>query len=350
MSLLGPLHFSALMSPWALLLLLGVAAVLVAELMAGAPGVLSLSTGATLGQIRGHSRYVARRLPALLRALGLTLLVIALARPITGYQVRKDRANIIDIMLCVDCSQSMLSMDFISGGQRQNRLDVTKEAVRSFLESRKDKSSDQFGLDRIGLICYATYAWTQSPLTLDYGVLEHEIERAAVSQDPGKQATAIGSAIGLAVSRLRKSEAKSKVVILLTDGNSNTGDIDPITAAGLAKEYGIRVYTIGAGSVSGGFLPTPSIFGNMMLRQNSEGIDEATLNKIADTTGGKYYRAKDTESLLKAYKEINQLETTDVELNDYYEHTEGFLPFAVLGALSMLLSVFVRRQWFEIIP
>jgi len=350
MSLLGPLSFSTLMSPWALLLLVGVAAVFVAELTAHAPGVLSLSTGETLSRIRGRSRYLMRRLPALLRALGLTFLVIALARPITGYQVRKDRANIIDIMLCVDCSQSMLSMDFISGGERKNRLDVTKEAVQSFLDSRKDKKSDQFGLDRVGLIFYATYAWTQSPLTLDYGVLEHELAHAEVSRDPGKQATAIGSAIGLAVSRLRKSEAKSKVVILLTDGINTAGDIDPITAAGLAKEYGIRVYTIGAGSVSGGFVPTPSIFGNMMLRQTSEGIDEETLQKIAETTGGKYYRATDTESLLEAYEEINQLETTEVELDDYYEHTEGFLPYAILGALSLLLAEFVRRQWFEIIP
>lgn len=350
MNLLSPFQFSALLSPWALLLLLGVAGVLAAELAAGPPGALNFSTGETLRRIRGRSRSMARRIPALLRALGLTLLVIALARPISGYQVRKDRANIIDIMLCVDCSQSMLSMDFISGGQRKNRLDVTKEAVRSFLDSRKNKSTDQFGLDRVGLICYATYAWTQSPLTLDYGVLEHEINRAKVSQDPNKQATAIGSAIGLAVSRLRKSEAKSKVIILLTDGINTAGDIDPLTAAGLANEYGIRVYTIGAGSVSGGFVPTSSIFANIMLRQNSEGIDEETLKKIADITGGRYYRATDTESLLQAYDEINQLETTEVALDDYYEHKEGFLPYAILGTAAMLLAVFVRRQWFEVIP
>jgi Ca-activated chloride channel homolog len=289
-------------------------------------------------------------LPALLRALALALLVLALARPIMGYTTRKDRANVVDIMLCVDVSGSMRSMDFVSGGQRRDRLYVTKDAVRDFIESRKVRSNDRFGLDRVGLVLYGAYAWTQCPLTLDYGVLERELNQAEINLESEKsQRTAIGSAIGLAVSRLRKSEAKSKVIILLTDGLNNSGELDPITAARLAKDYGIRVYTIGAGSTEGGLVPTQTLFGSM-LQRSSEGIDETTLKKIAETTSGKYYRATDTESLRQAYHEINQLETTEVELGDYYEHSEGFFPYALMGAAVMLLSVFAKRYWFETIP
>lgn len=350
MDLVRPFTFSALMSPWALVLLAGVAAILAAEFTARAPGSVDLSTGETLARIRGRAKDMKRRTPALLRAVGLALLVIALARPITGYQVRKDRANVIDIMLCVDVSGSMKSQDFVSGGQRHDRLFVTKQAVRDFLNSRKERSNDRFGLDRIGLVLYAKYAWTQCPLTLDYGILEHELDRTEINvEDEKAQRTAIGSAIGLAVSRLRKSEAKSKVIILLTDGLNNAGELAPMTAAGLAKDFGIRIYTIGAGSLEGGLVPVQGLFGPF-LQRTTEGIDEEALKKIAAATDGQYYRATDVQTLREAYQEINRLETTEVELDDYYEHTEGFVPYAVAGTLLMLASVFARRYWFEVIP
>lgn len=344
------LRFSSLMNPWALLLLLAVAAVLAAELTARAPGAVTISTGETLRRIRGRGRRHLRRVPALLRAAGLSLLVIALARPIMGYTVRKDRANVTDIMLCVDVSRSMLALDFVARGQRLDRLTVTKAAVRDFLDNRKQRTQDRFGMDRIGLVLYSTYAWTACPLTLDYGVVEREIDRAAVNeQDQTRQSTAIGSAIGLAVSRLRKSEAKSKVIVLLTDGLNNAGELDPMTAARLAKEYDIRIYTIGAGSVEGGVVPMQTLFGVMMNR-SAGGIDEDALKKIASATGGKYYRATDFESLAEAYAEINKLETTEIDVNDYVEHKDGFVPFAVLGAALMLATVFSRRLWFDTIP
>ncbi len=345
-----PFTFNALMNPWALLLLIGVAAVLVAEITARMPGAIELSTGETVAQIRGRRAYLRRHIPALLRALGLSLLVLSMARPIMGFQVRKDRADVVDIMLCVDVSGSMKSQDFVSGGQRRDRLYVTKEAVHDFIDSRKMKSHDRYGLDRVGLVLYATYAWTQCPLTLDYGVLERELDRAEINvEDPNKQRTAIGSAVGLGVSRLRKSEAKSKVIILLTDGLNNAGELAPMTAANLAKEYNIRIYTIGAGSAEGGLVPVQTLFGPV-LQRTAEGIDEEALKKIALATGGKYYRATDTSSLQEAYREINKLETTQVELGDYYEHKEGFFPFAVLGGAILLASVFSRRYWFEAIP
>ena len=350
MSLLGPFSFSALMSPVYLLLLVGVALLLVAEIAVRAPGTLNISTGETLARVGARRGEFARRLPALLRAAGLALLIVALARPVTGFKTRKERVNIVDIMLCVDVSGSMRSMDFIAGGKRRDRLFVTKEAVRDFLRSRKQKSNSRFGIDRVGLVLYAKYAWTQCPLTLDYGVLERELELVDINPQEEKSGrTAIGSAIGLALSRLRKSEAESKVIILLTDGLNNSGELDPITAARLAKDYDIRIYTIGAGSLEGGVVPQRGIFGRIWAPA-SEGIDEDTLKKIASATGAKYYRATDTESLVEAYNEINQLETTEVELGDYYEHEEGFVPYVFAGTLALLLSVFSKRLWFEVIP
>ena len=349
-TLLGPFYFNSLMTPWALLLIIPVLLLFFAEIAARTPGVMLISTGETLAKIRGHRRFLLRRLPAVLRLVALTLLIIALARPITGYRVQRDRANITDIMLCVDVSGSMQSMDFIVHGERQDRLFVTKQAVRDFLASRKDRPADRYGLDRIGLVLYATYAWTAAPLTLDYGVLEHELNNASIDPDDRKRtSTAIGSAIGLAVAKLRKSEAKSRVIILLTDGLNNAGEIDPITAARLAKEYDIRIYTIGAGSTAGGVIPVQTLFGVQMQR-TGDGVDEEALKRIASATGGRYFRATDTASLADAYAEINKLETTEVEIGDYYEHSEGFLAYAVAGTVVMLASIFSRRRWFEAIP
>lgn len=348
--LMEPFLFTHLSQPWVLLLLLAVAVLLAAELTARAPGVMTISTGETLAGIGSRRRALWRRAPAVLRALGLALLVVALARPLQGFQARKDRAEVIDIMLCVDVSGSMRAMDFLLDGQNVNRLDITKKVVHDFVDSRKDKSEDRYGLDRLGLILFAGFAWTQCPLTLDYGVLERELDRAYIdAQDQRKQRTAIGSAIGLAVSRLRKSEAKTKVVILLTDGMNNAGQLDPITAAQLAKEYGIRVYTIGAGSREEALVPVQTLFGERMQVVRAP-IDDTSLERIASATGGRYYRATDTGSLTKAFAEISTLETTEIEIGDYYDYKEGFVPYAVLGACALLGSIFSRRLWFDPIP
>jgi len=350
MNLLSLFRFNALASPWALALLVVVALLLAAELTAGPPAALTVSTGETIARIRAHRKALLRRAPALLRAVGLALLVVALARPLQGHQLRKDRTNVIDIMLFVDVSGSMKAMDFVSGGHQQDRLHVTKAAVRHFINSRKDRRGARYGLDRLGLVLYAGYAWTQCPLTLDYGILERELDLAEIDEvDPRKRGTAIGSAVGLAVSRLRKSEAKSKIIILLTDGLNNAGELGPITAAQLAKEYDIRIYTIGAGTTGEVIIPSRQLFGTTMVRANMQ-IDEDTLKKIAETTGGKFYRATDTASLEGAYAEIDELETTEVEIGDYYEHEEGFVPYAVAGTAALLLAIFSRRYWFETIP
>lgn len=349
MSLIGLFGFDTLVHPWALVLLLGVALLFLAEAVAGPPGAMRISTGETLARLQRRRGTLLRRLPALLRAAGLALLVIALARPLKGLQPRMDSANVVDILLCVDVSGSMKAMDFVVQGQRRNRLDVTKIVVRDFIENRS-MGRGQYGVDRLGLILYAGYAWTQCPLTLDYGILERELELAQIDElDPKSRSTAIGSAIGLAVSRLRKSEADSKVVVLLTDGRNNAGELDPITAAHLAKDYGIRVYTVGAGSR--GEVPFPQqVLGRPTMQRAYLPVDDETLERIASLTGGHYYRATDTLSLQEAYDEIDQLETTEVEIGDYYEYEEGFVPYAMVGTLALMLSIFSRRVWFDAIP
>jgi len=346
----GPFHFSALLNPWFLLLLVIPLLVFAAEITARAPGALTVSTGDTLARIRGHRRTLLRKLPALLRLLGLILLIIAIARPVRGLQPRKDSQNVVDIVLCVDVSGSMRAMDFVSQGTQRDRITVVKDAVCDFIEKRKNREGDRFGIDRIGLILYAGYAWTQCPLTLDYDVLKREVASATIDEnDPKKNGTAIGSAIGLGVSKLRKSEAKSKVLVVLTDGRNNAGELDPITSAQIAKEFGVRIYTIGAGTGGEVLVPTRSLFGEVMQPMNLP-IDEDTLKKIADTTGGRYFRAADTESLEGAYAEINKLEKTEIQIDDYYEHEDVFVPWAVAGGLLLGLSVFSRRLWFEPVP
>jgi Ca-activated chloride channel family protein len=348
MSLLQPFKFNMIADPWILLVLVAVFALLLAELFRRPAASLSVSTGGILARVRGKKQTLVRHVPALLRALALTFLVIALARPMQGLERRTDRANVVDIMLCVDVSASMTAADFFANGEPRDRLYVTKAAVGDFIDSRKVERDDRYGLDRIGLILYGTFAWTQCPLTLDYGVLEREIVNAHVARDVSKSQTAIGSAIGLAVSRLRDSEAKSKVIILLTDGINNSGQLDPITAAKLAADYGIKVYTIGAGSTEGGVARSRGILG--LVTRRSDPIDEAAMKSIAEVSGGKYYRATDTESLLAAYDEINRLEATEIDVGDYFEYKEGFVPYASAGMIAMIASIFARRRWFDPIP
>lgn len=333
------LDIDAFRDPTLLFLLIPVFLLLLAEWFARPHGVIRISTGSEIGELpRNHSEGL-RRVPTVLRALGLALLILALARPLTGMRPRVESAEVRDIMLAVDVSGSMTAKDFRIDNKPEDRLFVTKLAVRDFIDSRKVDIGDRFGMDRVGLLLYASYAWIQTPLTLDYALLEHDLKNVYIDQNDEKHnRTAIGSAVGLSLNNLMKSEAESKVIILLTDGINNAGALDPLTAAELANERGIRVYTIGAGATS------RSTFSG----QNP--IDEETLQKIAETTGGKYYRATDLETLREAYREINELETTEIELGEVYDYDEGFLPYAIFGTALVLCSVLMRRQWFEAIP
>jgi Ca-activated chloride channel family protein len=346
MNWLGPFAFDAMAYPRLLWLLPAVLLLFAAEYFARAPGAVLISTGGTLASLAGGARQRLRHLPAVLRAVGLALLLIALAGPLNGYDVRKDRASVIDIMLTVDVSGSMTQQDFTYNGRPVDRLFIAKQAVADFIRSRKF-AGERFGADRLGLILFAGIAWTQCPLTLDYAILERELANAQIDNErKDKEGTAIGSALGLSVRRLSQSEAKSKVCILLTDGINNKGELDPMTAAHIAKEYGIRVYTIGAGSTEEGVVWG----GNVLMPVQRQPIDEDSLRQIAELTGGRYYRATDTQSLMKAYEEIDALERTEIDAGDYYEYREAFLPYAISGGLLLLAAAITRRRWFEALP
>ena len=322
---------------------------LVWECRMKAPAAIHLSTGDRLAALVRERQSWARFVPPVLRCAGLLLLLVALAGPLHGFRVRAENADVIDIMLCVDVSTSMAENDFRIGFKPANRLDVTKIAVANFIESRRLSPEDRFGVDRLGLILYAGIAWTACPLTLDYGILEHEIGRVepVAERERNKSGTAIGSAIGLAVRRLSQSEAKSKVIVLLTDGVNNRGELDPVTAAQVAKAYDIRIYTLGVGSVADaqqmGAISAPA-------RNRGDLVDEATLRRIAETTGGSYFRATDVASLEESYKEINELETTNIDAGTVYEYDEGHMPWLLLGALFLGTAVYSRRVWFEVLP
>ncbi len=337
-------NYDGLAYPLLLWLSLGILALFFAEVFAKAPGAVRISTGELLARLRQRRPDdMLRHIPAGLRLLGLFLLLMALAGPMRGYHVRPDRANVIDIMLCLDVSGSMRQQDFMIDGQPRDRMYVARESARRFVNNRRESQDTRFGLDRIGLILFAGLAWTQCPLTLDYDILDRELDNSDIAPDR-KQGTAIGSALGLAVRRLSQSDAESKVVVLLSDGVNNRGELDPLDAARLAKEYGIRVYTIGAGAVEEvvvrrGFFP-----------MRTEAIDEETLKEIAAITGGRYYLATDTEALIRAYEEIGALETTEVDVGDYYEARIEALPYMIAGALALLASVLSRRLWFEVLP
>lgn len=274
----------------------------------------------------------ARRLaplPPTLGALGLTLLVLALARPQTGLQERIVTSETVDIVLAIDTSTSMRAIDLVEGRDReQNRLDAVKAVAADFIRSREG--------DRLGLLAFAQMPYTVSPLTLDRGWLLTRLEDMKTGELP--DGTAIGSALASAVNRLRDSEAASKIIVLLTDGIHNAGDLDPLSAAPLAEALGIRVYTIGAGSTGPVNVPVSDMFGRTVYRKTRIPIDEDTLRRIADLTDGRFFRAENRSQLEETFTEIDELEKTEIELTEYVDYTERFVPAAAAGLLLLLLG------------
>ena len=275
-----------------------------------------------------------------LRAVALILLVVALARPQLGKAATQIYTEGIDIMLAVDLSGSMLSEDFQLDGRRANRLDAVKAVVRTFLEHRPG--------DRVGLVLFAGRPYTQSPLTLDHGWLLKNLERAHIGMI--EDGTAIGSALATAVSRLEASDAKSKIVILLTDGQNNTGKVPPLTAAEAAKTLGYRVYTIGAGTRGSAPFPQTDAFGRKVYVSLPVDIDEDTLRHIADITGGKYFRATDTASLQEIYDEIDKLERSPEQGLQYLEYHELYVWLAVPALLLLAAEAVLAQTWLRVLP
>ncbi len=273
-------------------------------------------------------RYWLRHLPFVLRLAAFALMTVALARPQGVEQQSKINAEGIDIMLAIDISGSMLARDF-----QPDRLTAAKEVAGNFISDRQG--------DRIGLAVFAGEAFTQSPLTTDKSTLQTLLAR--VRSGVIEDGTAIGNGLATALNRLRESEAKSKVVILLTDGVNNRGEISPLMAADIAADMGIKVYTIGVGKRGKAPYPAIDMVGNMTYQMMDVEIDEETLSEIASRTGGKYFRATDKQKLKAIYDEINQMEKSKVEITDLTIYHEQWVPLLLL-ALALLLAEMLFAQ------
>lgn len=291
---------------------------------------------ASLGAVRSSMslRMLLAWLPGALGAVGLAVLIVALARP---QQV--DRRTIvehegIDILLVLDTSGSMEAEDYRMGGRDASRLEVAKETIARFAEGRPD--------DRLGLVVFGEEAFTQVPLTTDHEALIRFLRLVRIGM-AGQRATAVGDAVAVASKRLTDLDAPSRVVILLTDGRSNAGQVEPQQAAEAARALGVKVYTVGVGSANGG---GGGLFG--LLGGRSGELDEATLKSIAKTTDARYFRAGDTESLEQVYATIDELETSTAEVEELTQREERFRPWAVAGllliALQFLLGGTVLRR------
>lgn len=274
-------------------------------------------------------------LPFVIRLLTVALLILAIARPQSKNDEERVEGEGIDIMLCMDVSGSMLAEDF-----KPNRMEAAKEVAAKFIEGRKT--------DRIGLVIFSGESFTQCPLTTDHGVLISQVYgvRSGVLQD----GTAIGSGLATGVERLKKSESKSKVVVLLTDGENNGGLIDPATAMEIAKTFNVKVYTIGVGTEGFATMPQQSAGGGITRTQEKVNIDEKLLKEIARQTGGAYFRAIDNESLQNIYSQIDQLEKTKIETSRFAKYAEEFYWLAIAAAVLLLIELWLRYKVFRKFP
>jgi Ca-activated chloride channel family protein len=276
-----------------------------------------------------------RHLPAVLRWAALALLIVALARPQKTSSEEQIFTEGIDIVLTLDISTSMAAMDF----QPDNRLEAAKKVAAEFVDHRTS--------DRIGLVVFSAQSFTQCPLTLDYRVLKDLMSK--VEMGMVEDGTAIGMAIANGVNRLRDSKAKSRVMILLTDGQNNRGELDPVTAAQTAAALGIKIYTIGVGTRGMAPYPQQTPFGIRTV-QIPVNIDEDMLREIARLTHGRYFRATDTQELQQIYQEIDRLEKSKVEITHYRKVAELFYPYLALALLGLAVEAILLRTRFRKIP
>ncbi|MCM8823890.1 MAG: VWA domain-containing protein [Candidatus Omnitrophica bacterium] len=276
----------------------------------------------------------------ILRLLVLILFSLGLSRWRIPIYDTKIETEGIDIVLILDTSTSMLAEDFTLYGKRINRLDAVKDVVERFIHTRKN--------DRIGVVVFAAKAYTVSPLTFDYNWIVENLERVKIGMiDDG---TAIGSAILVGLNRLKESKAKSKIIILLTDGVNNAGKISPIAAANVAKSLGVRIYTIGAGTKGVAPYPVKDFFGKIVYKPIEVDIDEQTLMDISKITDGRYFRATDTKSLREIYEEINRLEKSPIQDKGYAEYKELFPIFVSGSMLFLFLEVLLNSTILRKIP
>ena len=275
-----------------------------------------------------------------LRWLALALFVVGLARPQYSESETTVKASGIDIVIALDLSTSMESEDFMLDGQRVNRLDIAKNVLRQFIEKRPG--------DRIGIVAFARQAFIASPITLDHMFLVQNLERLNLRTI--EDGTAIGAGLMAALNRLRDLQAKSKLVVLMTDGQNNVGKIPPNTAAEAAEALKVKVYTIGVGTRGTAPVPRVNVFGQKVYVQAPVDIDEDTLKAIAQRTGAKYYRADSTDTLRKIYDDIDRLEKTDVEVKNYVRVDELFAWAVVPGLFLLLLEILLSHTVWRRLP
>ncbi len=292
---------------------------------------------------RLHSTWAVRLrlVPFALKLLAFIFLAIAMARPQAGLRSKEVVSSGVDIMIAIDTSGSMQALDFELNGKRHSRLNVIKTVVEEFVQKRPT--------DRIGMVVFGSEAYTQCPLTLDHGVLLSLAKQVQIGA--AGDATALGSALGVATKRLKDLPGKSKIVILLTDGVSNAGTLSPDLAAQAAASLGIKVYTIGAGTAEEAPIPVQDpLFGGERIVYQKVPIDEETLKRIASTTGGQFFRATDTNELRNIYATIDSLEKTEIKIQEKADYEERYAIFAALAVVFFVTAVFLQEWRLRIFP
>ena len=273
----------------------------------------------------------------ILRMLVIVFLIVGFARPQKGLITREETTRGIDIILCLDTSTSMRALDF----KPKNRFDSAKEAAMEFVKLRKN--------DNIGVVVFSGLAFTQCPLTTDHEALLQFLDKTEIGMTQ-LDGTAIGTAIMTSIARLKEGHGKSKIIVLLTDGRNNMGEIDPITAAKAAQSLDIKIYTIGAGAPGKALYPVEHPIFGLQYVYLPEELDETTLRQIAQITEGRYFRVKNRSEMLEAYKEIDKLEKTEIKKYEFKEYNELFRYFVFLGLFLYTLEFFLSRTLLKRIP
>ncbi len=297
---------------------------------------LTLSSTKSFAESGSPFKAILKKILPVFRLLSLVLLLVAIARPQTSFDETKMTTEGIDIVLAVDVSSSMLAKDF-----NPNRIEAAKREAKNFIDGRMH--------DRVGLVIFSGESFTQCPVTIDHAIVKNQLTQ--IKNGLLEDGTAIGMGLATAVQRLKESEAKSKVVILMTDGVNNKGLIDPLTSCDIAMQYGVRVYTIGIGT--NGKAMTPIAMnprGDLIFDYADVQIDEHLLQDIAKKTGGQYFRATDNKRLKEIYLQIDKLEKTKIEMSAFERKTEKFYVFAFMAALLLLTEILFRYLILKSIP
>ena len=332
--------FSQFRDPLYFLLLLPIPLIFLVSTRAGTSLAIRFSSSRLLAGLPTSLRQRGLIFPLLLRFLLIALVVTALARPQWGTRTTEVETEGVDILLTLDTSGSMKALDFTLDGSQANRLDVVKKVVDDFISKRTH--------DRIGMVVFGERAYTQSPLTLDTDTLRLFLDWIEIGI--AGDGTAIGSALAVSVKRMMKEKTKTKIIILLTDGRNNAGEVSPVTAAEIAKGQGIKVYTIGVGSDAAKIpYPQETPFGTRIVYAELD-LDEELLRQIATATGGRYFRATDTAELEEIYAEIDQREKTKIEERHFEEVRELYAPLVCVALFLLLLEIFLSQTVLRRIP